>query len=486
MANVFGSGDARARGCLRMVTMRVRHAGVTLAMVLSACTSNNAPAPTSNVAPPVSSTSTASPSPGNAGSQAGGRWLTYHRDAQRTGFDPLSPPVGSVRPAWTSAELDGEIYAQPLLAGNRVFVATENDSVYALSAGTGGVIWRRHLGEPVRGSDLPCGNIDPTGITGTPVIDASRKLLYTVAFEQPGRHELVALDVGSGEVRFRRAADAPGADPLIHQQRGALAISGDHVYVPYGGLFGDCGPYHGTVVGVSLDGSGPQLAYRVPSEREAGIWGPSGVAVDSAGDLLVATGNSTSSSAYDFGNSVIRLSPELKEIGSFAPANWVSLNQGDVDLGSAGPAVLPNGLVFQAGKEGIGYLPRVEDLGGIGGEAFSDRVCEGGVFGGTAAVSPFVYVPCTGGMVALRVVAGPRFEVAWRGAAFQAGPPIVAGGAVWTVDVGIGELYALDAGTGGEVFRTHLGAVTRFASPTAGGGRLFVASGKRILAFTGV
>jgi outer membrane protein assembly factor BamB len=400
--------------------------------------------------------------------------------------DRSSPALGSVRRAWTSPDLDGAVYAQPLVLEDRVFVVTENDSIYALGAGTGRVIWRTHLGEPVPRSALPCGNIDPTGITGTPVIDPTSGLLYAVAFVMPGRHELVAVETASGEVRFRKPADAAGSDPLVHQQRGALAISGQRVYVPYGGLFGDCGNYRGTVVGVALDGSGGLAAYRVPAEREAGIWGPSGIAVEPSGDLLVATGNGSSGSQFDFGNSVIRLSPELRLVDWFAPSNWRDLNVGDTDLGSVGPAVLSNGLVFQVGKEGVGYLLRLSHLGRIGGQAFSNRVCEGSSFGGTAAQGPFVYVPCSGALVTLRVQAGPRFTVAWTGGGLQPGPPIVAGGAVWTLDVGSGRLFGFDAKTGHEVFRSDVGSVTRFASPTAAAGRLFVAAGGGVAAFSGV
>jgi outer membrane protein assembly factor BamB len=379
------------------------------------------------------------------------------------------------------------VLAQPLVFDGRVLVATQNDSVYALDAGTGHTIWRTHLGEPVPRSSLPCGNIDPTGITGTPAIDPSSGLLYAVAFVQPGRHELVAIDTRSGRIRFRHAADPAGADPLVHQQRGAVAIANGRVSAPYGGLFGDCGDYHGSVVGLSLDGTGPLLSYRVPSERAAGIWAPSGPAVDPSGDILVATGNSFSSSSFDFGNSVIRLSPSLRPVDSFAPENWLALNQGDVDLGSVGPAILSGGLVFQVGKEGVGYLLRDGDLGGIGGEAFSGPVCgQGGAFGGTASMAPFVYVPCTGGLVAIRVTSAPSFTVVWRAEGFLAGPPIVAGGTVWTVDIGSGDLRAFDAGTGRQQYRTHLGSVAHFTSPAAAGGRLYVATLTRVIAFSGI
>ena len=70
------------------------------------------------------------------------------------------------------------------MSGGRVFAATENDTVYALSASTGAVIWSRHLATPVPASSLPCGDIGPTvGITGTPVIDPARGEIFVVADE---------------------------------------------------------------------------------------------------------------------------------------------------------------------------------------------------------------------------------------------------------------------------------------------------------------
>ena len=138
------------------------------------------------------------------------------------------------------------------------------------------------------------------------------------------------------------------------------------------------------MVGLALDGSGDLLDYEVPAQR-AGIWAPSGIAVDHTGDLLVATGNSNSTDTFDYGNATIRLSPDLKVVDYWAPSNWPELNSGDVDLGSIGPAVLPNGVVFQGGKDGVGRLLRLDHLGGIGGEAFAKPTCPGGVWGGTAA-----------------------------------------------------------------------------------------------------
>src|SRR5713101_8327319 len=106
-----------------------------VAVVLAGCTSGS-----STVSITVTPSAPFSASPGEPA------WTTYHRDGARTGFDPSSPALGSVRQAWTSPALDGDVYAEPLVLGGRVFVATEDDSVYALDAATGSVVWRSHLG----------------------------------------------------------------------------------------------------------------------------------------------------------------------------------------------------------------------------------------------------------------------------------------------------------------------------------------------------
>jgi PQQ enzyme repeat. len=129
-------------------------------------------------------------------------WPTYHGDVARSGYDPNAPPLGRIGRVW-SAPVDGKVYAEPLVARGRVVVATENDSLYALNRRTGRVEWRRHLGAPVDGGSLPCGNIDPSGITGTPAIDSARGLVYAVGFLQPAHHELFAVDLASGAVRWR-------------------------------------------------------------------------------------------------------------------------------------------------------------------------------------------------------------------------------------------------------------------------------------------
>jgi len=412
-------------------------------------------------------------------------WPTYHRDNYRTGLDPTARLIASIRQGWSSPPLDGAIYAEPLVAGGKVIVATENNSVYALNDSTGQIIWQVHLGAPVPRSDLPCGDIDPTGITSTPVIDYSAQTVYVVAFLRTNhQHSLFALDLSTGATRISRVAEAPSADPLVEQQRGALSLSNGVVYVPYGGLFGDCGDYHGWVVGVPANGTGALFSYRVPTGRGGGVWAPSGAAIDMAGDLLIATGNSFSSSVFDFGDGVIKLSPSLQRVDWFAPSNWVDLNKADADLGSVGPSLLNSNTIFQIGKEGVGYLVNASHLGGFGGQLFSSKVCTA-AYGGTAFEAPYLYVPCVEGIFTLRVNLGPTpsFTIAWKGPSFHAETPILAGGALWVIDRNGGDLYALNAMSGQTIFTFHLGATAHFSTPSSGDGQVFVAAGNKILSF---
>jgi outer membrane protein assembly factor BamB len=455
---------------------------VALVLALAGCQHKSAAAPPASEAP-APSTAGATPTTTRAdgqGSAVATAWPTYHRDLARAGVAQGPGRLGTVRHAWTSPQLDGAVYAEPLLAGGRVLVATEANTVYSLSEASGRVVWQRHLGTPVPQSDLPCGNIDPVGVTSTPVVDPATRTLYTVAMLRPARYELFALDLGSGGVKFHRPVDPPGSDPTVQIQRGALALSRGRVDVPFGGRFGDCGQYHGFVVGAPADNQGGLLVYKVPTHREGGIWAPSGPAVDASGALYVSTGNGDSTAGFDFGDSVIRLGADLRRLDWFAPSGWAQLNGADADLGSVGPALLSDSLAFQIGKSGVGYLLRTGHLGGFGGQAFAAQVC-GSAFGGTAWAPPLLYVPCSDGLVALRVeTATPSFTVAWRTNA-ASGPPIVAGGAVWSV--GGTNLVAVNT-AGHVIFQAPIGLTPHFVTPSAGDGRVVVAAAGRVVAFS--
>ena len=170
------------------------------------------------------------------------------------------------------------------------------------------------------------------------------------------------LATPSIEIRFQRAVDAPGNDPRVHQQRSALALANGRVYVAFGGLAGDCGAYRGTVVAVSASSAGGELLfYRVPANREGGIWAPSGLAVDVNGHVYAVTGNTDSSGQFDMNDAVLRLSADLGLEDYWAPVDWLTLSRSDTDIGSVGPTLLPNDRVLESGKNGILYVSTNDD-----------------------------------------------------------------------------------------------------------------------------
>jgi outer membrane protein assembly factor BamB len=448
-----------------------------LALWLTACGgSDQTRSASSSSSTTAAQPTVSSPSRGTKAPRRGG-WTTYHGGAGRTGSVASGPALGRARNLW-SARVDGAVYAQPLVLAGVVLVVTENNSVYAFDATSGRSLWRTHLATPVAGGDLPCGNIDPSGITSTPVADAAAGVLYAVAFHSGFHHVLHALSVSSGRVLWSRGVDPPGEDPRFEQQRSALALANRRVLVSYGGLYGDCGSYHGWVVGAPSAGpSGSVVSYRVPTGNGGAVWAPSGPAVDTAGNVYVSTGNGSSSS-FDYGNSVIKLSPSLQMLGFFAPQNAGALSQSDLDLGSTGPVLLPRSLAFIIGKAGVGYLLDTNQLGGVGHPLDARPVCAG-AFGGVAYAHGVLYVPCTDGVVAV-TVSGGKLSVGWRqSSATQS--PIVAGAGVWTI--GGDSLYQLDLRNGQVRFSAAIGTSAHFASPATADTRIYVAAGDRIVAF---
>jgi outer membrane protein assembly factor BamB len=369
-----------------------------------------------------------------------------------------------------------------LVVGDVVIVATPNNSVYAFDVRTGQLRWQQlQLGSPVDGSTLPCGNVDPVGITSTPVADPASNRLYVVGMMEPAHHELFALTLDTGQVVFHRPVDAPGADPRVHNQRGALALANGKVYVPFGGRFGDCGQYQGRVVSVAADGTGDLAAYTVRANREAGFWAPAGPVVAVDGTLLVTSGNSDGKQDFDDGNAIVRLSPALQPLDAFAPTNWVQLNAGDIDLGTISTALLDGNRLFQIGKEGVGYVVDASHMGGVGGELHQQKLCDS-VFGGVAHQGTTVYVPCSSQLMAVSVTDN-EFTSAWTAEVDNPGPPIVVGDLVWLLDVQAGTVHALNRTSGEQVFSDDVGTVTHFSSPAAGAGLVVVGGGRQVEAY---
>ena len=418
---------------------------------------------------------------------AGDSWPTYHGNSAHTGTDTSAPSLFPTRRAWTT-NLDQNVYAQPVVFAGRVIAATENNTVYAMDAHDGRVLWRVHVGTPVTGvvGQVGCGNIDPLGITSTPVIDTARHQVFVVAAIQDAfrviHHQLIGLDIFTGTQRVSVNADPPGAvqNPLYIQQRAGLALGNGRVYVGYGGYAGDCGPYHGWIVSLTETGGGKVAFNPTPHTGLGAIWATNGPSIDASGNVYVATGNPNAiPSSGDYGESVIKLDPTLHRLANFSGSNAVD----DEDLGSSGPSLLSNNMVFEVGKQHVGYLLDTRNLAQL--QAIT--TCTTEAMGGTAFDGHHLYVPCREHIKQINVDTVHRsVSLGWSGpATHSAGPPILAGGALWSIEWPAGTLYALNPATGATIARIALGVVPHFASPSAALGLLLIGTNSGVTAFAG-
>jgi outer membrane protein assembly factor BamB len=419
-------------------------------------------------------------------------WTTFDQNSQRTGVDASGDSFSPASPAWSSPVLDGQLYGQALVAAGRVYAATENDTVDALAADSGAVLWSDHLAAPVEAANLPCGDISPTvGITSTPVIDSARSEIFVVADEAASpiaSHHLIGLNLYTGAVMLDEAIDPPGTDPAAHLQRASLALDDGSVIIGFGGNADDCSDYHGLVVSAPEDGSTP-TTYVVadqPGDSQGAVWmGGAAPTVDAQGNIWLATGNSefhSSSDTYDQSDSVLELNPSMQLVDDFAPQTWYADNSSDLDLGSTTPALLPNGLVFEVGKSQTAYVLDQSHLGGVGGQvALKSSFCFAD--GGAADLDGTLFVPCSGGVEAVTPTANPP-TATWSTSSGAHGSPIVAGGLVWSI--GNGNLYALNAATGTAVQHFTIGASSSsFPSPSAADGLVLAPSSTQVHAFDG-
>jgi hypothetical protein len=346
----------------------------------------------------------------------------------------------------------------------------------------------------VPSGSLPCGDITPTvGITGTPVIDPARSEIFVVADEvAQGRpaHVLTGLSTSTGRVEMTRDVDPPGVDTAALLQRTGLTLAGGRVVFGFGGNDGDCASYRGRVVAVPEAGGAPAM-FTVDAkagQSQGAVWmGGAAPAVDSRGDVWVSAGNGSvyqASRGYDDSDSALDLSPSMRLLQYFAPADWPANNSRDLDM-SAEPVLLPGGQVLLAGKSRIAYLLNGAHLGGIGGQLASlGPVCGGDIDGGPAVTGSTVYLPCAGaGIVAVAAATSPPgLRLLWRSGT-GGGPPIVAGGLVWTISP-TGTLYGLDPQTGQVRQQAAIGTpANHFPTPSVGAGLLLAPSATRVVAF---
>jgi uncharacterized protein (TIGR03437 family) len=290
-----------------------------------------------------------------------------------------------------SFPIDGQIYAQPLYAAgiqipgkgarNVVYVATMHNSVYAIDADTpqsSTPLWQVNLGPAVPSSLLNFSDILPeVGILSSPVIDLTKQAIYVVsdilvngapvfwihALSLADGHEILyGPRVISATVNGNGAGSYFGTllfDPMMHLQRPALALANGMVYVSFGS-HGDAGAYHGWILG--YDAANLQSRVSVINLSLNGIgasvWQSGrGPAIDKNGNLYVATGNGDFDGSSNFGESVVKLSSDLKVLDYYTPNEWADLNGSDWDLGSTGVILIPDtSLVVTGAKSGLLYL----------------------------------------------------------------------------------------------------------------------------------
>jgi outer membrane protein assembly factor BamB len=431
--------------------------------------------------------------------------------------------------------VEGHIYAQPLYwrpPGSErglIIAATESDFVYALDAATGRVVWRTAVGRPVPRAALPCGNIDPLGITGTPAIDATRGGVYFDAMNDDRgvpRHLVYGLRLADGSVLPGFPIDVAAGlatrgisfNPVAQNQRGALALLNGRIFVPFGGHYGDCGDYHGAVVALSVDPPHLLGAWRTRASK-GGIWAPAGLS-EADGSLYFATGNTEGARDWGDGEGVFRVGPDLAHPidprDVFAPSNWKQLDDDDLDLGGVTPLPLtlpgsPIPLLLALGKDGKAYLLDRASLGGLGG-ALAVRPAARGVIITSAAAYPvrdavLVAYQARGascpdgahvsGIAALAVTAetGNRLYSAWCARLDGRGAPIVTttdGSSepiVWAVGAeGDDRLHGFRGDTGEEIYAgagtgDGMTGLRHFATILVAAGRFYIAGDGRIFAF---
>jgi hypothetical protein len=347
--------------------------------------------------------------------------VTYHYDNQRTGQNlnevTLTPAnvnssnFGKVSEFAVDGQIDGQalFLSQLAISGQGMkdvlYVATENDTVYAvdaqsISGSSATVLWKTSVlaaGESPATS-LPCGNISPNGVTATPVIDRSHNAIYVEAMSQNSAgniiHRLHALDLTNGNELFGGpttiTATYPGTGgnssggvvtflPQVQHDRAALLESGNVIYTAWSGMFGDCGSYSAWVIAYDA-GSLKQTSVidLVPNNHGGGMWmGGGGPAADASGNVYVISGNGfgdTPGTNSSYGNSFVRLSTSsgIKVGDYFTPSNTLSEDNADADFGSAGPLLLPDltdaggatrHLAVGAGKDGNLYVVDRDNLG---------------------------------------------------------------------------------------------------------------------------
>jgi hypothetical protein len=292
------------------------------------------------------------------------------------------------------ATFTGEMSAVPLfLAGTTAgkgifFAATTQNDVYALDELTGATLWTRNIGAPKTGGPGP--GIKNRGIVSTPVIDATKRVIYVAAAMAAGRHEIHALSIDDNGAEVdgwpvdvsKVTAGSVTFNPTDQNQRSALSLVDGILYVAFGGYYGDGGSYHGWVVSVKT--SDPtQVAGWATQGSQEGIWAAGGLASDGNGVFAITSNGKAKTRDKTDSEEVIRITgmsvPNRDDNNLFYPDIWSSMDGDDLDFGACSPTVFtvpdstPSKLVAAPAKPGHVYFLDAAKLGGASGE-LSDLV----------------------------------------------------------------------------------------------------------------
>jgi hypothetical protein len=464
--------------------------------------------------------------------------VTVSQDQARTGWDPHEPglsPQAVSSPSFGKlfeAPVDGQVYAQPLVVGKSLIVATEKDNVYSLNAQTGAENWKLSLGPSWPASASGCGDLTPDiGVTSTPVYSASTGEVYLTAVENNGKSlyqpnvYFVAVNAATGHLDWQSLVQgAPvnartrSFDPLTERQRASLLLLNGMVYVGFAS-YCDFTPYTGLVAAVNTSSHAVSLwtDEAAPSGKQAGIWmSDGGLMSDGSGRIFATSGNGVAPPAgpgnrppADLSESVFRLAPSNGSVTAkdfFSPANAPQLDAHDTDLGSGGPVALPFGtakhphLLIQAGKDGRLFVLDRDNLGGR--SATSDHpVSVNGplpgqyghpaAFAGTSGNDFVYYLGANDFLRALRfsTATGKLTDTGNSPGTFPhgSGAPVVtsngtnpASAVVWLVDRA-GAKSAFDAFSaipaGGKLkplWSAPIGTATKYTVPATANGRVYV------------
>ena len=428
-----------------------------------------------------------------------------------------------VRDANFDGTIVGNVHAQPLYIeggpnGPMIIVVTASNNIYALRADNGTVIWSRTDIGPAVTSGLPCGNINPAGTIGTPVVDLASRSLFLDALiaGSPIKHFIFSLNVDTGATNAGWPVDLDATASyngipfvsLAQENRGALALVNGIVYNSYSGYLGDCGNYHGWVVGVDINNPANVHGWATTA-LGGGIWGHSGVASDGT-NMFVITGNTFNTGGnWMGGEAIIRLQAGPTWTGQptdfWAPINWFSLDNSDTDLGGVSamlidvPGANPSQLVLALGKDGNAYLLNRNNLGGIAAPVTQLGV-DGTIRGQSSATyhtnqgTYFVFRAGSGEISAFRITATtpPTIVSAWTVGQNGQGSPWVTStdgtndAIVWVVGAeGDGQLHGYNGDTGAVIYPGGdvMSGTRKWNSGIVARGSIYVANDNKVDAF---